>query len=177
MQSDPNIGKKKFCTKCGEPLLEGKSFCANCGSTVAERGTLRLPLPSNHMKPDEVINFVNGWLAQNPYLYNVRFEIEYIHYGNDIRRANATTVSSVTVAFDISQQPVAYRYGLAYIYRCKSVGPWSIRQQQQYNGADLVKEWNALYPSVEAVSYTGGRTVTDDAMFEYVQFVTFRQAL
>ena len=168
-------GPMKFCSKCGEPLIEGKEFCAGCGAPKATSGKIILPLPAPKLKGADLVAYVNDWIAQNPYLYNLRFDIDFEHWRNDFDRVGSTVVKQISVSYSVSDRPVSVQYGLAFLYRYKAT--LNVFGQMKYKGEDLVREWNGMYPDVKVITWNGGKTTTDNGVFEYYQFVTFTKSV
>ncbi len=171
IKADPLEINPKFCPHCGAAFIEGKDFCVECGNKKYTHYTMELYLPKNNMRAPEVADFVNDWLAQNPYLYNIQFEFDFAHWSNDFDRSGSTRVKRVMVSYNISDKPLPYQYGLAFIYRYTAT--LNFIRQNSFRGEDLVNEWAAQNPHVSVITYSGGRTTSTDNTYQYYQFVTY----
>lgn len=163
--------KPKFCTACGSALVEGKDFCVECGRKINTLYTKTFTLPKKYMRAPDVAEYLNDWLAQNPYIYDIRFEFDILHFSNDFDRKGSATVRGVELSYRISNKPLNFQYGIAFIYRY--IATLNFFNQQKYKGEDLVKEWAEKNPHIKVKTYSGGRTTSTDNSYQYYQFVTF----
>ena len=68
----PDERKRTHCNKCGAPYVEGKNFCVECGEKRVVSASINMG--DKKVKAKELAEYLTGWLAENPYLYDIKID-------------------------------------------------------------------------------------------------------
>lgn len=149
----PREKQAKCCAKCGAALIEGKGFCVECGAPRVQRHTLSMG--EGQVKALEVAAYLNQWLAENPYLYDVELDCQFHYFSNDLDRLGQITVSDVKLTFSLADEPTNIQYGVEYFYVYKAT--LNLMEQRNSQAKDAVQQWQNINPHLKYRSFTGGK--------------------
>lgn len=153
----PDSRQRTHCNKCGAAYVEGKNFCVECGAPKLVSGSVSM---GDRYKATELAKYLTGWLASNPYLYNIKLSTHLNCISNDFDRVGSVRASNVVVNYAISQQPQDRQYGVAYVYAYRVT--LNFTKINNITSEILVNEWRELNPDVRIEDWHGGNTITRD---------------
>ena len=152
----PDSRQRTHCNKCGAAYVEGKNFCVECGAPRLV--TSSISMGENRHKAKELAEYLTGWLAENPYLYNIKLNARLNCISNDFDRVGSVHTSNVVVNYAIAQQPYNRQYGVAYAYAYRVT--LNFRMINTITSDVLVQEWQQLNPDLKIEDWHGGHTIT-----------------
>ena len=152
----PDSRQRTHCNKCGAAYVEGKNFCVECGAPKTVFSSLSMG--DNRYKAKELAEYLTGWLAENPYLYNIKLSTHLNCISNDFDRVGSVRASNVTLNYAIAQQPYNRHYGVAYVYTYRVTINFS--KILNVTSETLVQEWQQLNPDLKVEDWHGGHTTT-----------------
>ena len=152
----PDGRVRTHCHKCGAAYVEGKNFCVECGATKQLRQSLSLGAPRT--KAVELAKYLTGWLAENPYVYDVRLSGELRNTHNDFDRIGQIIATNINATYSLADKPYHKAYGVEYVY-CYRV-TLNFSKIMNATSETLVQEWQQLNPDLKVETWFGGHTTT-----------------
>ena len=165
------IAAQTHCPKCGSAYTEGKDFCIECGQPKGVKKTLRM---DGRIKALDLAQYLNNWLAENPYLTQVRLDGQPHFLANDFDRVGQVSFSQVALSYQVEQEQQSRTYGVQYLYTYRATFNW--RQVQQSSAQAMVMQWENANPDVEVVDFVGGKThCSENGTYHLYALVVFRR--
>lgn len=162
--------EQTHCPKCGSRYPEGKDFCIECGQPKGLKKTLTM---DGRVKARDLAPYLNQWLAENPYLYEVRLDGQPHFLINDFDRVGQVSYSQVALSYKVAQEPQEYHYGVQYLYAYRATFSW--KQIQESSAQIMVMDWEHANPHVEVVDFVGGKThCSENGTYHLYALVVFR---
>ena len=169
----PQAQKDVFCPNCGSKYVEGKNFCVECGQTRIKKYTSKLP--AEKMYAIDLAEYLRNWLAENPYLYNIKLNCRLDFMPNDFNRIKQVFVREAEVSYSVADNPVNVQYGVEYLYEYKA--SLNVFKQNEVTSDYLVEEWKKNNPQYKVNHYICGRTRSNDGIYQYYCIVIFEKNL
>lgn len=164
-------GEEKVCPACGTPYTEGKDFCLECGR---KKGIRHSKSMNGRIKAVEVAKYLNNWLAENPYLYDIKLDCRTHFLINDFDRVGQVSVSDVSLSYCVAQQEQPEQYGVVYLYSYRAT--MNFRQVMNVTCAALVGQWQMLHQDVDVVDWSGGKTnCMENGTYHLYALVVYRK--
>lgn len=166
----PDERKRTHCNKCGAPYVEGKNFCVECGEKRQVSSSINMG--DKNVKAKELAEYLTGWLAENPYLYDVKIDANMHCIQNDFNRVGSVRANNVVLKFSIADKPYSRTYGVAYVYTYKCT--INYKKIMNISAESLVETWKQYNPDLRAESWTGGRvTCTDNGTYQLYALIVY----
>ena len=164
--------KPTHCHQCGAAYVEGKDFCVECGAPRRQRHTLQMPV--QRTKAVELAKYLTEWLAQNPYLADVKLSCDLRHLDNDFDRVGQVTATNVSLSYAIFDGENTNQYGVEYVYSYKAT--FNIMEVQNCTAKTLVDRWKELNPDMTVSDWTGGRvTCASNGTYQLYALIVYKK--
>jgi len=154
----PQGPEATICHKCGAPYVPGKDFCVECGTSKKIRHTLSMT--GKRMKALELARYLNGWLAENPYMYDVKLNAQLHYLPNDFDRVGQISATEVELSYCLAQQEQSVQYGVEYVYTYKAT--FDVQKIMNITSDSLVQQWQQANPALKVQNWFGGRVTSMD---------------
>ncbi len=163
--------EEKVCPACGSPYVPGKDFCVECGRKKGMQHSLSM---NGRSKAAELARYLTDWLAENPYLYDIKLSCQTHFLINDFDRVGQVSASEVKLNYCIAREEQPQQYGVAYLYTYRAT--INFRQVQNSTCQVLVQQWQAAHPEVEITDWTGGKTsCAENGTYHLYALVVYRK--
>lgn len=143
------MAPRQYCLQCGQ-IYGSADFCPKCGSAKVVPNTYVVPI-NGRITAQKLETVVNEWLAENPYAYDCKLNLEtkasllipFVQCKFFVKRAE--------IEFSVADKPQNRQYGLAFIYKFRLFGPIG------YSTEKHIAQWQANNQDCQIVSTHGGR--------------------
>ena len=143
------MAPRQYCMQCGQ-IYGSADFCPKCGSAKVVPNTYVVPI-NGRITAQKLETVVNEWLAENPYAYDCKLNLEtkasllipFVQCKFFVKRAE--------IEFSVADKPQNRQYGLAFIYKFRLFGPIG------YSTEKHITQWQANNQDCQIVSTHGGR--------------------
>ena len=133
----------KYCVHCGKVMNDNDLFCAACGKRQEERR--QGYFNREGLSEEELINKVNTWFAQNPYIGNVSGKF-FLREGLGFL-VNKYVLECFAVEYEFLFGENVYQYRIA------EIGGFALYKKDV---ASLLADWKSRNPGAIVVNYNGG---------------------
>ena len=159
------------CPKCGKEFNDA-AFCTECGTPKKQKNKYVFSIPKKMTAQDfEIV--INQWLAENPYIYDCKLNIDTKTSIFSLILQRRFFVKSASIEYHVADKPQQGQYGMAFIYKWRMFGPLG------YNTEKHVAEWNKNNPDCKVLKTHGGRIQHWDSnggiYAQYYNYVFFKK--
>ncbi len=136
------------CVKCGTSF-NGANYCPNCGesNSVYKEYTFDI---SKRMPVHKFEEMINLWLAENPYIYGCKLDLDTKQSLWSILPKRRFFVKKATIKYLVADKPQKSQYGFAFAYKLKI---FTLR----YSYEKFIDAWKQNNPDCEIKSKDTGR--------------------
>lgn len=163
-----------YCPECGK-AFEGSNFCAHCGSPRKAKHRWEFPIKGK-MSATDFESILNSWLADNPYVTDLKLHLETDTRLHGLYIPNQFPVKRASIEYRVDSKPQNYQYGLAFTYNCRLLGTLG------YSYDKHIAKWNKNNADCSVISTHGTGRIQHwsnqgDCHAEYHSFILFKKPI
>ena len=160
------------CPNCGNPIGNG-NFCSICGTSRNHKEHLQLTT-KGYMSARKFEKVLNEWLAENPYVTDVKLNLESNAFIFSPIVTHRIFVKNAVIEYRVDNKPQNHQYGMAFAYNCRVFGSIG------YSYKKHIAKWNKHNADCTIVSTHGTGRVQHwsnqgDIHAEYFSFILFKK--
>ena len=163
-----------YCPHCGKPFSDG-DFCSVCGTSKVRKERLELST-NGRMSATKFEKALNNWLAENPYVTDVKLNMETGTSFISFMTHNRICVRDAVIEYRVDSKPQNYQYGVAFAYNCRMFGSLG------YSYKKHIEKWSRNNADCAIVSTHGSGRIqhwsnNGDFHAEYYSFILFKKPI
>ncbi len=161
-----------YCPRCGKFFGNG-NFCSTCGSPKLPMECWEIPI-EGRMRSTDFERCFNNWLAENPYVTDLKLHLETKTSMGAIIHSKKVMVERAYIEYRVDSVPHNYQYGIAFVYKCR------LFANLGYNYEKLFYDWNVNNMDCSIIStHSTGKFIHwgNSNYTEYHSFILFKKQL